>query len=140
MTRVLRQDVAGDEAGQGLIELALVLPVFLVMVFGFISFALMSYGLSNATYANRLLIRYACVHSSTSYKPISQPDVLTIITPFMNNFPANTVATSTSWGANAPIVGTTISTTITITYYIALPGFTLSPLTVQTTASGVTVQ
>lgn len=129
-----------DELGQSLIELALVLPVFLLMIFGFINFAMVMYGLSNATYASRMLIRYACVHSSTSYTPITTAAIANYIAPYMNNFPSNTYTATTSWSSGAPAVGSSISVTLSITYHVTLPGFTLSPLTVSTSASGVVVQ
>ena len=129
-----------EEPGQSLIELALVLPVFLLLVFGFISFVMVIYGLSNATYASRLLIRYACVHSSTSYKPISSSDVTAIVAPYMNNFPSNTYTITPSWSTGSPTLGGNATVSIAITYHITLPGFTLSPLTVQTSASGSVVQ
>ena len=129
-----------DQTGQGLIELALVLPVFLLLIFGFISFAMVMYGISNATFATRLLIRYACVHSSTSYKPISTTDATTVVAPYMNNFPSNTYSITPSWGTGGPTVGSKATVTIAITYNISLPGLTLSPLTVHTSASGIVVQ
>ena len=129
-----------DQTGQGLVELALVLPVFLLLLFGFISFAMVMYGLSNATFATRLLVRYACVHSSTSYRPVSTVDATSLVAPYMNNFPSNTYSITPSWSTGGPAVGSNATVTIAITYHIALPGLTLSPLTVHTSASGIVVQ
>ena len=129
-----------DEQGQSLIELAVTLPVFFLLVFGFINFALIMFGVCNATFAARAAVRNACIHSTASFVPATQTTLNALVQPLIFQYPQNTytVTLLPSSGGNA--VGATATVTLSITYNIAFPGFSYNALQVNTTASGVVVQ
>lgn len=135
-----RWNTLDSETGSSLIELALVLPVFLLLLFGFINFALIMFGICNQTYASRAALRYACIHSGTSYAPASMADINNIVNPFLFKYPANTAATTVSYANGNNTVGSTVGIAIRVTYNISLPGYKFNGLTLSSSASGVIVQ
>ena len=120
-----------DERGNTLIELALVLPVFFTLVFGFIYFAMVLFQFGNLTFASRAAMRYACLHSSANAVPTGQADVNRIVAPMIYAYPPSTAAATLSYsGGN--VVGGTVTVTVATAFQT---GFTL-----QSTASGVIIQ
>lgn len=69
MTRRARTVGGRDERGQALVEFALVLPVFLLLVFGLIDVARAVWQENTLAYAAREGTRYAIVHGSASTAP-----------------------------------------------------------------------
>ncbi len=83
MTRILRKfrQFCGEQGEQGstVIETAVVLPTFLLLLFGFFEY---SFGLTaymNATYAARVGARYASLHSLSSGSPATQDQVKSVV-------------------------------------------------------------
>jgi Flp pilus assembly protein TadG len=74
-----RLSAFGCQSGQAALEMAVALPVFLLLVFGVAqcSFLLMTY--CNATYACRNAARYAALHSSTSLLPASSTQIRSMV-------------------------------------------------------------
>jgi Flp pilus assembly protein TadG len=93
--RLLR--LAPDQHGDGLIETAVVLPVFLMILFGIAQYAIVLLTYCNATYACRLASRYASMHSASSLAPdtISQIQGLVTARLFLN--PAVTPTVSVNY-------------------------------------------
>jgi Flp pilus assembly protein TadG len=69
-----------EDAGQGLIELALVLPSYFALLFGFFGFSVAFFGMMNANYACNTAARYAGLHSSTSRSPATSAQLQTLVT------------------------------------------------------------
>jgi Flp pilus assembly protein TadG len=76
--RLLRLSL--DQRGDGLIETAVVLPVFLIIFFGITQYAIVLLTYCNATYACRLASRYASMHSSTSLAPDTVSQIQGLVT------------------------------------------------------------
>jgi Flp pilus assembly protein TadG len=74
----MRARLAGDE-GSSLIELAVVLPVVMLLVLGLIDVCLILFGMGTANFAGRSALRYASMHSNTSYSPATQAQLSNIV-------------------------------------------------------------
>ncbi len=77
LRRVMRQ--AKNDSGSMLVETAVVLPVYLLLTFGFFIFAMGFTSFMSATYAARLGARYGAMHSLSSGSPDSVTDVQTLV-------------------------------------------------------------
>ena len=129
------------EDGSELVETALVLPVFLLLLFGFINFAMILFGWCNMMYAAQAASRYISVHDPNgSYgTPDSQTmtAVTNIIKPFLFSYPANTntVSATVGWASNTRSTYVPVAVvSISITYRITLPGYTLNAFKISTLA------
>jgi len=71
--------IAADDQGGTLIEMAVVLPTFFMLLFGFFGFVVAFFGLMNANYAVNTAVRYASVHSSTSKNPATTATIQGIL-------------------------------------------------------------
>ena len=126
-----RRRFLSDRAGNTLIELALVLPVFFTTIFGFIYFAMVMFQICNVTYASRTAMRFACLHSTATAQPTRTQDVTGIVAPMIFLYPPNTSTTALTYsGGN--VVGSTASVTVTLSFQMGI--------NLTTTASGVITQ
>ncbi len=107
-----------DENGSTLIEFALVIPIFLLVLFGaFYSFmGLFFY--CNASYASRVGARYASLHSATAPVVATSSSVQTAITPLLWTGALTTPTVNTVWQPSNSIGGTV---TVTVTMSLPLP-------------------
>ncbi len=122
---------AGGEEGNTLVELALVLPVFFTVLLGFIYFAMLMFQICNVTYASRIAMRYACLHSMATAQPTSTQDITGIVAPMIFLYPANTSTTTLAY-SNGNVAGSTASVTVTLSFQIGIH--------FSTAASGVITQ
>jgi hypothetical protein len=120
------------EQGDSILEAALVLPIIFLMSFGFIDFSLIIFGMGNANFANRAALRYATLHSSTSYSPTTQQDLNKIVGTYIFGFPANTWSVvPTYYGGNS--VGAAVGVQVSITYNFNVLGYTYRGISYSTT-------
>jgi Flp pilus assembly protein TadG len=68
-----------DEHGGTLIEMAIVLPTFFLMLFGYFNFAVVLFEYCNANYAARVGVRYAALHSNSSLNPATTTSIEAVI-------------------------------------------------------------
>lgn len=139
-----RHCVAGqphsDDCGQSLIELALVLPVFLLLTIGLMNVCIVLFGIGNLSFASRQASRYACLHSQTSVKPVDQTTIDAMIAPYVFKFPTNTYSNQISYSAGGNVIGGRVTVSINITYKVTLPYLTLPAIPLSFSASGTIVQ
>ena len=124
-----------SEQGGTLIETALVLPIVLLMTFGFIDFSLMIFGMGNANFASRAALRYATLHSSTSYSPTTQHDLNSIVGAYIFSFPTNTWSVTSNYQPSN-VVGAGVSITVTVTYNLNVLGYTQNGISCINTGVG----
>jgi Flp pilus assembly protein TadG len=129
-----------DESGSNLVETALVLPLYLMVLFVLTSFAIVFFALCNATYAAKAAVRYAVVHSTTSFTLCTSTSCTTtaiqnLITPYLLGAPSGGVTITPTW-TPANTVGSTISITVKMLYPTGMPYGYLSNLVVTSTAQG----
>ena len=128
------------ERGTSIIEMALILPVFTLMAFGFINFCLVMFGLCNTSFATRAALRYATLHSVTSYAPTTQLALNNIVAPYVFRYPSNTYSVSYSYPYGANAVGQPVLITFSINYSLKFPYYTYNGIAFNTTTAGVIVQ
>jgi Flp pilus assembly protein TadG len=68
-----------EESGATLIELAVVLPTFFLLLFGFMNVAIALFAYCDASYAANVAARYASLHSLTSSSPATIASVKAVI-------------------------------------------------------------
>ncbi len=61
------------------VETAVVLPVFLLLMFGFFQYSLAFTGYMNVVYASQMGARYAAMHSLSSASPATQAQVQAVV-------------------------------------------------------------
>jgi Flp pilus assembly protein TadG len=125
-----------EETGSDLVETALVLPLYLMLIFGITSFAILFFAYCNATYASRTAVRYAVVHSSTSLAPCNAATLQSIVNPLLWGAPSGGVVVTSQWNPSNTI-GNVVSVTVQMTYTHGLPYISPNGLVVQVTSQGV---
>jgi Flp pilus assembly protein TadG len=113
--------------------MAVLLPVFFLLLFGLFNFSIILFGYCNAGFAARLGARYASLHSSTSLAPCTSSAITSIVTPYLWAGTQNQVTVATIW-APGNTVGSTVSVSVTIVYPTAIPFFSITRVTVGSTA------
>lgn len=113
--------------------MALALPVFFLLIFGLFNFAIVLYGYGNATFACRVAARFASMHSSTSIAPCSSSSITSLVTPYLFTVAQDQVSVATSW-PSGNTVGNTVTVSVSVVYPIGIPYFSLSQITVGSTA------
>jgi len=110
MLKWFKKRIFRERDGQAVLEMALVMPLFILVTFGTFEcgMALMNY--VNACYAIRVGARYASVHSSSSLSPATTAQIQAMVTSnmYMANVSSTTVIVSygnRSGGAGGNYVG-----------------------------------
>ena len=122
-----------SSSGSTVLETALVLPVFFLLVFGLMYFAIALFGFCNATYSSRAAARYASLHSSTSLSPCTVASVQGVIAPYLAATPAATATVTPAWSPSNT-VGSTVTVSVTLAYSIGIPFSNLKTVTVGSVA------
>ncbi len=123
----------GGENGSSTLELAFVMPLYVLLVFGLVSAALLFFVYSNITYASRAAARYAAVRSVATATPCSQADINTIVqaaVPILNGGQLTSPATWTPGNT----VGGTVTVNVRVAYAAGLPFLSNSGVTLSSTA------
>jgi Flp pilus assembly protein TadG len=122
-----------NHSGQAVIELAVALPAFFLLLFGLFNFAIVLYGYGNATFASRLGARFASLHSSSSTAPCSSASITSLVTPYLFTVAQDQVTVATNW-PSGNTVGNPVTVSISVVYPIGIPYFSLSQITIGSTA------
>lgn len=135
---------AEAESGTYALEMALMMPIYLMLVFGFTSVALLLFVYGELTYASRAAVRYASTHSKTSASPCQVTDIANptsnptsgIVPQLMTGISGGqlTVPAPGCTGSNA--VGSLVTITVQVRYPVGLPYIAASGITLSSTASG----
>ncbi len=125
-----------DEQASNLIEVALALPLYLAMIFGMMTFAIVLFAYCNAIYASRVAVRYAVLHSSTATTPCTATLITSLVQPYLWGAPAGGVTITPSW-VPANTVGSTFSIKITLGFNGVMPYTHLSGLQATTTSAAI---
>ena len=129
----------GEQDGGTLIEMAVALPTFFLLLFGLMDFSIMLFGYSNATFACRAGARYASLHSSTSLTPASAAMIQGVVTSYLWAAPSGGVTVNTTWSP-ANTVGSSVTVTVRIVYPIGVPQLSLSQITVGSSAERTVIR
>ena len=144
--RTLLRQFLEDEAGTYTLEMAFVMPLYLMLIFGFTSAALLLFVYCEATYACRTAVRFASVHSAavpcntSSTAPCNANDIVNVLQSAMptinggtpNISPPTYMNPDGTAGSNA--VGNIVSMNVQILYSAGLPYVRSSPITMTSSA------
>jgi Flp pilus assembly protein TadG len=122
-----------EDDGGTLVETALVLSTFFLLLFGIFSLAVALAVYDNATFASRAGARYASMHSPTSQTPCNAACVQSYADQFLYATAGSVVTVNTSYGTSNA-VGNTVTVSITIKYPTLIPFSTLKLLTLGSSA------
>jgi Flp pilus assembly protein TadG len=133
----------GNECGQALIEMAVALPTFFLLLFGIFAFSFALFGWCDITSDTRGAVRYASIHSNTALVPATPTTVADAVAQvlFANGstttvtYP-NTNPTSTAVGGSSPLntIGGTVIVSVTATYNVTMPFSNYTSFTVASSA------
>lgn len=122
-----------------MVEMALVLPVYFILVFGMVQLCFILFGYCNATYACRQAARYAAVHGSGAVYTCTTTDVANVAKQYLWGAPKNGVTVSTTWpSGNNP--NSYVNVMITLVYPSAIPFSKMSTITVGTASTAWILQ
>jgi len=122
-----------------MIEYALILSVFFILIYGFVQICMVLFGFNNVTYASRIAVRYAVVHGSTATYTCTSTDISNIITPLLWGAPSGGTTIVTTWSPNNT-PGSSVSIKVAVQYSPKIPFFANRIFTVGTTAYGTILQ
>ena len=128
-----------DERGSELVEMALVLPVVILLGFVTIDTMLFFSSYLGATYGSRIAVRYATVHGASSQNPCTASTLAGMVAPYTKTLLSGSVQTTTTWSPNNA-VGSTVSVKVVLQMNTGLPGAELQSLTATSTAAGIILQ
>lgn len=123
----------GGEEGQTLIEMAVALPVFCMMLFGIFGFAIVLFGWCNITYASRAAARYASLHSGTSLVPATTATVSAVVTPYLVAVAAGGSSTTVTYTPGNTI-GATVKVSVSAKYNVVMPFTSYNSFTMTSAA------
>jgi Flp pilus assembly protein TadG len=123
-----------------MLEMAVVLPTFFLLLFGLIEFGVILFGYCSATFACQTAARYASVHSSTSLAPCSASSVAAITATQIfapSSYPV--VGVHTTW-PTGNTVGNPVNVTVTLYYPAGLPVLSTAMVTLSTSSQRIIVR
>ncbi len=109
-----------DEEGSYLIETALAMPMFFMVIFLFISTSLALFVYGNLTYGAEAAVRFATVHSNTSVSPCTIMQIREAAVNGIMTAAGGTVTTSANWSPTNTL-GSTVTVSVTAIYPTILP-------------------
>ena len=125
-----------SQKGAAMMEIALVLPLFFMLMFGCVQFAMVFFVYSNTVYATQVAVRYACAHGTVSGNAATNAILTNIITPLIWGAQANSITVTTTWSPDNSI-GSTVSVKVSVLYKTRIPFFaSLSSVPLGVTATG----
>jgi len=134
-----------NKKGAAMVELAIILPVLLVVLFAIFEFALLMYDKAMITNASREGARAGIVFrvdSDENYFPRDQGEITQIVNDYLStyllSFPSSPASTSVAPTQCPPLNAATREITVTVTYqynFFILPNFITSLLPINLSAS-----
>jgi Flp pilus assembly protein TadG len=123
------------QRGSAIIEFALIVPLYFLLIFGCVQFAIVFFGYSNAAYASQVAVRYAVVHGTTTYSPCTSATLTNIVKPLLWGAPNGSVTVTTTWSPDES-PGSIVTVRVQILYKTMIPFSSLSTVPVGASAQG----
>ena len=124
------------EEGTYTVEVALMMPVFVVLLFGFISASLLLFVYCETTYAAQAAVRYASLRSTFSTASTAS-GVQSLVSNLMIPAGGGSLQPPTVSYAASNAIGTGVSVTVQVKYPVSLPFIPLSSITLSSTAQSL---
>jgi len=119
-----------------LIEMAIVLPVFFLLLAGIFTFSMVLFGRGNVICAANAAARYAAVHSATAVVPSTIASVTAYAQSFLIGAPSGGSSVQVTYSAGNT-VGGNVTVVVTTTYSAAIPFYGAHPLAVSASAQQI---
>jgi Flp pilus assembly protein TadG len=124
------------QAGQSMVEFALILVIALTLIFGIMQASLALYAFSFVSYGARCGARYAMVHGSKSSSPATASTVQTYVQSLAFPLDTSSMTVTTTWNPNnAP--GSTVTVGVSYVFRPLAPLLGTTNLTMSSTAQAV---
>jgi len=117
-----------DQRGSTLLEMAVVLPPFFLLLFGLFEFSIVLLGYCSASFACREAARYASVRSSTSISPCTTASIQALVKTQIWA-PSATVTVTPTW-ASGNTIGDPVKISVSVAYPVGLAVISVSTVTV----------
>ena len=129
--------MAPQQHGSGLVETALVVPLYIGIVFAMSQYAIVMLTYCNATYACRFASRYASMHSSSSLAPDTVSQIQGLVTSrlFLSSAITPTVSVNyytMSLSAGSNVVGNVVLVSVSWSQTLKLPFLSSHSFTIST--------
>ena len=126
---------SGSSRGSATLEFALVLPLYLLLMFSCVQLSLVLFTYCNTVRAAQVAVRYAIVHGAVAFGPCTNAQLATLVTPLVWGAPANSVTVHTTWTPDA-VTGSTVTVNVSVLYNTHIPFSALSSFPIGAGAQG----
>ena len=123
------------EDGGAVLEVAVVMPVLLLMLVGLMQFGVVLFGYCSASFAARNAVRFASLHSSTSLQPATTASVQASINPYLWMGKQIGAPTVTPTWPSGNTIGYPVNVSVSVTYSVVLPFTVQKQVTLTAVAS-----
>lgn len=130
----LLQRFRREDHGSTLIEFAMTLPIFLLLIFGAFQCSLALFDYCNVTYAARVSARYASLHSADSLMPATSASVQSVATSFLLTTLESNAVVIAAW-TPSNTVGSTVQVTVQTTLPLAIPFTSIQQFRIGSTST-----
>src|SRR6266404_283225 len=120
-----------SERGSSIVEGALCMTVFLMIIFGTIDFGRMVFAYNFVSYAAREATRYASVHGTTH--AVINTDVTTFVTNEAIALDSSALSVTTTWPTNHK-PGSTVQVRVQYSFTPVAPYIPTGPITLSSTS------
>ncbi len=111
------------------------MPIYLMLVFGFTSAALLLFVYGEATYASRAAVRYASTYRDTSGNSCTEALIKAWTAPLLFGASGGQTIVSAPSCTGSNTAGSSISVNVQVRYPVGLPYIAASGITLSSTAS-----
>jgi Flp pilus assembly protein TadG len=126
---------SSGSAGQAMVEFAMVVAVFFMVLFGIMMMTLTVYDYNTVSSAAREAVRYAIVHSPASARPATTAQIQQIAINNAVNLVASQLTVTVSWPADANLPSQTdAQVNVSYKYQLNVPFTPAFTMTVASTA------
>jgi len=128
---------SAGQSGSAMVEMALIIPLYFIIIFGLVEFSIVFAGYCGAAYASQLAVRYAIVRGgdNTVLGPCSAANITTLVAPYLWAAQKNGSVITTTWSPNN-YTGSTVIVSISLTYSIGIPYFGQNAIKVGASSQG----
>ena len=132
------------EAGQSLVEFALIAPLLMLLVLATIDGARAVFAYNTIANAAREGARYGIVHGATSSTPVgpgvNETELVTHVEQFTRSFPAPDIAVTPTWPQGSNSDGSPVAVQVTYQYRPLFGGLIgIGPMTLRASSTMVIV-
>lgn len=126
-------------SGQALLETAMSMTAFLMLVLAIINMGSAVYAYNWVSYSAREATRYASVHGSTSSSPVgpSSYSALTSVVTGIAQGLTGTVSVTPTWSSNSNVPGNTVKVKVQYQFTFVMPFINPPPIAMSSTSQMV---